>query len=300
MLFLDDQYFTGEISIPNLPSSRMQDEYAFYGSAQMIQTSSENNLLVFVDNKVTEYLRLMFSDSLADELAQDWFEYLLENNKIKTSILSVDNSIQRNMWDTITLPNGIDADLIFQSFDVSGIDNITPKTERFGGIAITTLTHADFSIKIRVKSSVAESVDVYVSDGNIDTAFAINDVRSATLPRLEFRMLLNELLSYNGKTKVSPMANYVYYWLNRDGNNGTTAMGEADLNFSRASSAYEADKRLKSAAATNRLIRSWNDMVISNKRIIMFLRVNSELYTQYNICGTHWKNLTSTQNVFNL
>jgi hypothetical protein len=62
MVLIDGTYFTGELSLPNLPT--LDAGGASDGVALALQTVGENNLDVFVDKYVREYLVLLFGGEL--------------------------------------------------------------------------------------------------------------------------------------------------------------------------------------------------------------------------------------------
>lgn len=298
MFLLNDTYFTGETNIPNLPKENQEEDYTFYGSAYMTQTAGETNLKTFIDNKVTEYLNKFFGSTLTEAIAQDWFDHQVETEKVETLIINVLPETEKKKWVSFDLPEDVDIDFLFQNF---AVDGLTLNSETFFGTTRIQEWGNNNGVLIRLRVKQQQNkIEVFVNDTNFDSAIAIKDVRSAAVPRKFIRDLLNVLMYYNGEVKVSPMANYVYYWLNRDAANGTTATGEADLNFSRASSAYEADKRIKAEAITNRLVRSWNGMCDMNKKVISFLANNSVEANNYSVTSTNWRNLTSYQNKLNL
>ena len=293
MLLIDDTYFIGEISVPNLPSSRMADEFAYFGSARMTQTAGENNLLTFIDNKVTEYLVSMFGEELTDTLIQEWYDYKQETEKNKATLLTIQNTIEPNKW--VSYDVNEDIDIMFSEFEVA--DFTFDSEERFGSARTFVFIKDDTKLRIRVKDNQTDSVLINVN--NIDFAsIEVLHVVSLSLPSKPIRALLNLILTYNGNSKVSPAANYVYFWLNRDASNGTTAMGEADLNFSRASSAYEADKFIKINAMRNRLIRSWNAMIPLNRKIYTHVFLNVSDYPNADFSNS--KNMTTKINTFNV
>lgn len=292
MLLIDDTYFTGELSVPNLPTTRMADEFAYFGSAKMTQTAGENNLLTFIDNKVTEYLCSMFGEEFATTLIQEWMDYKEETEKTEEPLLVIQNTVTPNTWVSFEVPDNVD--VLFSDFTVANFEK--EKEERFG--SVRTFTFKQESKRLRIRLNANELGSVLINVNTIDFAsIEVFHVVSASLPSKPIRSLLNLLLSYNGNTKVSPAANYVYFWLNRDASNGTTAMGEADLNFSRASSAYEADKFIKINAMRNRLIRSWNGMIPLNRKIFSFIVSNHADYPTLKILKG--KELTTQINSFN-
>jgi hypothetical protein len=62
MILIDGTYFTGELSLPNIPTLGVAD--ASDGVALALQTVGEDSLDVFVDRYVTEYLVLLFGREL--------------------------------------------------------------------------------------------------------------------------------------------------------------------------------------------------------------------------------------------
>lgn len=295
LLFNLAPYFNGEISIPNLPTARAQEDFAFYGSALMTQTAGENNLVTFVNTKATEYFINMFGSPMTDDLLREWHDYSTETEKTETALLTISDEVLRNTW--LEYTTELDIDLLFADYKIDGYE----KTEdRFGNVKIFSFTKETYKIRLRIVSNEQNKIFVNVNNATVlSTPIEVIDVRSLATISKPFRTLLNLLFTNQGTTKVSPVANYVYYWLNRDAANGTTAMGESDLNFSRASSAYEADKHIKLNAIRNRLIRSWNGMVLLNRTVLTYLYNNVSDYDTYSIPTSQHRNLTTNQNTFN-
>jgi hypothetical protein len=296
MFIIDENVFTGEVSIPQLAVSRVLGSLPTYGSAKAIQTSGENNLDVFVDEKTTEYLRLMFGESLCEALAQAWFEYVSNDSKVSTLIHEVDDTFTRNEW----------VDVVHTGFDIKFSEAVLEQAEviainvvlRFGKTKITDWKIGDVTLKLRVRDD--GSLSIFVTEGVITGTLTLKNEFNPQRPSEPFRKLINVLLPYKGAQPVSPIANYVWFHLTRDASNGTTAMGEADLNFSRSTSASETDKYLKSIGTRNKLIRAWNGMAEMNVNVVAFLRSNSTLFVDYAISYREHRNMLRTINTFNL
>lgn len=64
MLLIDETYFTGELSLPNIQGTPFDD--TSYGVALALYTVGENNLEVFADKYVTEYLIRLFGRELTE------------------------------------------------------------------------------------------------------------------------------------------------------------------------------------------------------------------------------------------
>ena len=295
MFIIDETVFTGDIAIPQLPSSRINEDWATYGAAKVIQSVGETNLGTFIDDYTTSYLRLMLGDTLCNLLAETWFEYTQEIGKFQTLALIIDDTTDKNIWFPI--------DLVFDiNFSNLTLDGNKPTIERRFGESrrfIWTLSET-LTVKARLRSD-SDVAEVYISTTSpIINEMFLEEVHNIGMPSFALCKLLNKLVFFNGEKKCSPIANYVYYHLNKDAQNGTTVMGEADMNFSRATSAYEADKYLKTISARNRLINAWNDMSIMNISLSKFLAENHELYSTYNIPFQNHKYLCKTINSFNL
>jgi hypothetical protein len=104
--------------------------------------------------------------------------------------------------------------------------------------------------------------------------------------------LKNQLLIRMGSYKVSPLANYVYYWLMRDARTKTTPSGEADPDFDNAENVNNQYK----------LVKAWNDMVHMNFSIFSWFRDNIRDYEAYAGCytGRDVYSLTQYSNTFGL
>ena len=292
MYIIDDTYFTGEISLPNLPVSSINEDYAEYGMAKQMQTVGENNLLTFIDSKADEYLRSFFGVKLAETISEAWAEYADCTTDTENILLTIDDSYVRNEWVSYS---STFADRIFSTFK---LNSDTPeKDKRFGQIRKLQFGN---EIVVDVRILPDNEFHVRVSDGVIVEPLLLKELHKRDAPNAVIRGLLNVLLSCEGSVKVSPVANYVWYWVNRDAANGTTTMGEADLNFSRATNAYETDKYLKMAAIRNKLIRAWNDMVRYNHDVIAYVNKHQYELLEYGINLHGARNLLRTQNTFNL
>lgn len=288
MFFIDETYFKGELTIPQLPTSYIGEDEATYGTALMIQTSAENNLYNFIDTKTIEWLTYMYGEQLAQELCSLWTLYLA-NPDTKSEIV----------WEQSN-PDVFYNEVIFETPHFM-FDNFVPTGNILSDVTIggvrtigtsdsLTLVITD-GVNVKLSNIRKTTADKNVSRLYIDDAGAIPDV---------IKGIISTFLIQKVSVKCSPIANYVYYWLNRDAQNNTTAMGEADLNFSRANNAYEADKFIKANAGRNRLIRAWNDMVEMNKNCIRYLRNHMGELRGYSFRGMNHELLTSTQNVFNI
>lgn len=294
MYIIDDTYFTGEISLPNLPVSGIGDDYAAYGMAKAMQTVGENNLLTFINNKTDEYLRSFFGARFADIINEAWAEYEDCTVEVENVLVTIDECYVRNTW----IPyKSTFADRIFSTFILSGGTLSTNK--RFGSV-LKLRFDTETAAKIELRVFPNNEFEVRVSDGVIPAEMQLTERHKRDAPDESIRGVLNVLLAYNGAVKVSPIANYVWYWVNRDAANGTTTMGEADLNFSRATNAYETDKYLKMAAIRNKLIRAWNNMVELNQSVIEHVNANRGTLLNYSIDLRGARNLLRTQNTFNL
>lgn len=288
---IDGTYFTGEISLPNLPVSRVGDDYADFGMAKMIQTVGENNLLVFIDTKTTEYLRTFFGDTLANKLQEAWFDYIECKSTVKTPILTFNSDTPRNVW--VKVPD-VAVDITFSSFLVG---ESTPTQEKRFGQSKRIYFNVE-GVEIQLRVSTEETLEYFVSTGDIEQE--LFESHKVATPPDNLRWLINNLIGHDGSTKVSPIANYVWYWADRDGTNYTTSMGEADLNFSRAANGYMADKRIKQQSNTNKQVRAWNGMVQMNQKVYDFIRRNATHYTTEKLYLGNADMLLKTINVFNL
>jgi hypothetical protein len=291
-MFLNlDTYFTGAISLPQLPVSRMGEEMESYGMAKMIQSVGETNLETYIDEKAAEYLRFMFGDDLCNDILSSWFDYILDTDEVETDILIIDDSTEKNVW----IESEINFDLLFSKLT----SNLCAPTtdERFGLIRRIEFVKDNVKLKFKIRSN--NTYSYYVS-GDIVDPITIKEVHHISIPEEKICKVLNVVLSYTGNQKTSPVANYVWYHITKDGNNNTTSMGEADLNFSRATSAYEADKFLKTVTLRNKLITTWNNMVQMNKGVVTFIYAHKDVFTGYVIPYQNHKNLTETINSFNM
>lgn len=290
MLIINETYFTGEISIPQLPTSSIGDAIPRFGTKVMIQTAGENNLGTFIDEKTTEYLRLMFGEQLASDLIDSWYMYVGSTDTEDTELAILNSSTPVKTW--VEIPNRV-VDILFSDFIVS---TVTPKILRHSDVKVYEWAVADITVKLKIRRGIPS---VYIS-GIPSSDITIFEHISTERPSEFLRIIFNSLLLYKGTRKCSPIANYVWFWLNRDSSNYTTSMGEADLNFTRASNAYEADKFLKQYSFSNKQIRAWNGMVSMNRDIMIMLRHMRHHITDYWIPTVHWKALTSNINVYNI
>jgi len=80
--------------------------------------------------------------------------------------------------------------------------------------------------------------------------------------------LRDKLVYKYGSVSISPIANYVYYWIRRNGRTKTTIGGEVDLNFTQGNNSDDSDK----------LITAWNNMVELNERFMEWFIENIEDY----------------------
>jgi hypothetical protein len=70
MILIDGTYFTGELSLPNIPAS-IQGGGGLDGVAYALQTVGENNLDVFADKYATDYLVRLFGEELTQTLLEE-------------------------------------------------------------------------------------------------------------------------------------------------------------------------------------------------------------------------------------
>lgn len=75
----------------------------------------------------------------------------------------------------------------------------------------------------------------------------------------------------NSTTKESPIANYVYYYFQRDATTSTVGVGESNQISENANSASSVDKQ----------IRAWNEMVDYNRKLVKFIQENKADYPSY-------------------
>jgi hypothetical protein len=68
MILIDGTYFIGELSLPNLP---VTGGVAESGTALALQTAGENNLDVFIERYVTDYLVRLMGSELAHKFLQE-------------------------------------------------------------------------------------------------------------------------------------------------------------------------------------------------------------------------------------
>lgn len=287
MLLLTNKHFNNELQLPQIPV--YIEEIASYGSAKMMQSAAESDLLTFVDEKALEYLRLFFGDSLAEEIVSSW--ELDKNNKSTTekNVYTIDNTTQRNVWISV---NYEEYDLSYSDLSISTFEKTV---KRYGNSSTITFTKNAQTVIMQYLSG---KLQVLVSDNVEDCD--ITDVRNLFEPKKAIRGLLNVLLSYEGERPVSPIANYVYYKVNQNAANGTTSMGESDLNFSRASSSYEADKFLKSYAIRNKQIKAWNGMCDLNKKVSEYTFKNASDFSDYTIPFCNHRKYVTYINQFNI
>jgi len=291
-MFLNlDTYFIGPISLPQLPISRMGEEYEDYGMAKMVQTVGETNLQTYIDEKAAEYLRFMFGYRMCDDILSAWFDYISDVEEVETGIITLDDSCEKDVWTPVIM----DFDLLFSNListlEKPSVDN------RFGNLRRIEWIGDGFKIKFKIN---ADGTAKYYVSGSIIATVEIIETHREGIPPLKIRKILNAILTYSGETKVSPVANYVWYQVTKDGNNNTTSMGEADLNFSRATSAYESDKFLKTVTLRNKLITTWNSMVKMNMDVISFIRSNRDIFEEYEIPYQNHRNMIERQNSFNM
>lgn len=76
------------------------------------------------------------------------------------------------------------------------------------------------------------------------------------------------LFKVNGTSKISPVANYIYYWYMRNAASKTTGTGEKVV---KAENAVDNSAHLKA-------MRAWNEMVSMNKKIVDYLSSTIEAY----------------------
>ena len=76
-----------------------------------------------------------------------------------------------------------------------------------------------------------------------------------------------------GATKLSPIADYVYYWYTRQHASMSTGSGEKEL---------DAENSTTSASAVKQM-REWKDMVKKNKELSEILLSNYLIYTDFKI-----------------
>lgn len=315
MYIIDETYFTGEISIPYLPTSRDAGRTAYYGMALAVQTSGENDLYTFINEKTAEYLRSMFGDRLGTELATFWDNWQNDDTYTFTEVLTIDDTTPRITW--TELEGYSNADILFTSFmytDQTGeVTVLTPTSDkRFNNqrtVVFKNVLDAG-DIKLRITYTYPTTKVEYYISASINQTVIVFDRRKTEEPEERYRRLYNVLLPYTGNRKKSPIANYVWYWLQRDASNHATSQGEGDLNFTRASNSYEADKHVKQNAIRNKLIRAWNDMASMNRDVLQYMRCThphryhhwtfNPFIFPYPTLRQNHKNLTSEQNWLNI
>lgn len=297
MFLIDESYFFAEISIPTLPVKTLGEEDATWGVALAIQTSGESNLYDFIDEKTVDYLRCMFGNKLADDLIMSWQNWQNDTYETTNYTLQIDDNTERGGWITIDIPN---VDITFDTFRLlnGNGDNIEVRSERFSDQLTLTWEVENSSLKLRILDGKSQ---IFLSSGELTQSYNLERSFKTETPEERFRIIFNVLLRYKGKKKVSPIANYVWFYLNRDASNYTTTTGEADLNFSRAGTAYETDKFIKATSMRNKMIQAWNVMCELNREVILTLhRHAGSFYPDYCIPLHEHKNLTKTLNTFNL
>jgi hypothetical protein len=161
MILIDETYFTGELKLPNLPVNG-----AVSGVALALQTVGENNLDVFVDKYVTDYLVRLFGRELALRFLEE-----------------IAKPLPSQIW-----------------------------------------------------------VDVQ-----------------------------DQLLMEFGAYKASPLANYVYFMVNRDAVTKTTQAGEADPDFDYA----------ENVSNRRKFSRAWNEMARMTVRVFLWFCAHEEAYRDY-------------------
>ena len=317
MLLLTPSYFQGDIAIPQLPVSRINEDNALYGTALAIQSTGENNLLTYIDTKITEYLYKTFGDKLGNKIlahveANGGKVFIDTVVNINSAALDYQMGINVDV-DVEPLIPYLRKDVTFNAFRVNdGFDDVLTKIsdEWIGRARVITYkilpNGTDFDgehFVIRYVLNDANNISTLKSFRYIGEVIAssshptdlslllkanvkttpIGSPLERTKEDIVLDGLLSALMYQDGKVLRSPMANYVYYWLNRDGFLNATATGEADLNFSRATSAYETDKLIKVENQNKMLVRAWNDMVDMNRTMWMwFLRHAAPYLQDYN------------------
>ena len=310
--------FQGEIAIPQLAVSRVEDNPAEYGTALAVQTAGENNLEVYINEKVVEYCESFFGKSIAQDVL-----ILIEKRQIGNGFdfkrlytpvdeVSVPLSLGEKRITDLTNNKIVRPEAVFniyrhydQKYNAVSIksDTWSGTTRRIFGEMIPTnvnefqkenvLITLEFDNRFVIREisvyryaqdeseyanptlhpDTGYTVEMYDFD-NAYMSYPLTDT-DITEYDIAIRGLLRRLTFHRANRVMSPLANYVYYWLFRDAILTTTATGEADLNFSRATNAYEMDKLKKDVNAMNKLIRSWNGMVTLNKDVVLWARVNA-------------------------
>ena len=101
----------------------------------------------------------------------------------------------------------------------------------------------------------------------------------------------DQLLITTGSYKASPLANYVYYWVRRNGESKTTQGGEADPTFGFATN----------TANRRKIVTAWGDMVDMTRDIDAWYCANRDTYKEYACCrGRDICDITTYINEFGL
>jgi hypothetical protein len=96
----------------------------------------------------------------------------------------------------------------------------------------------------------------------------------------------------NATTKQSMIANYVYYWYQRDSVTDTTAIGETSV---------KADNSSSKESPAVKMARAWNEAAKWIYDLLCFLLSNIETYTEFKqVCVSDIVDEFSSINQFNL
>lgn len=304
MLIIDETYFRAEIRIPQLPVSMTGENPAYYGMAMAIQTTGQNELYDFINDKVTEYLYKAFGRELSNDLINQYINWKENKDPYSVTIAEITEEIPINEW----IESEVTSDIVFGDISIEGCEKVSDvrigeKREIvFKQLPDYTFYDFNFNVKVDVDfyGKVSYKIDSDRTEIPLGTVITIVDLRDKTEPEERFRELIKRLRPFHGKVNKSPLANYVYFWLNRDAYNFSTVTGEADLNFARASSAYETDKHIKQNTQRNKLVRAWNDMCALNIQLFTWLYMKPYLFKDYRIPIENHKNLIRTINTFNI
>ena len=324
MLLLDNTYFVGELRIPQLPTSRVGEEWADFGTAKMIQATAENELLTFIDLYVHEYLVKLLGTELAEDLINaitagtnnvavlgflgDFIMLPPPNRNDHWAVpLHTVTKIDPQTFEFVTMSMIRSVGMLQDLFTF-----VLQKTERTANSVVFTFETRNHSFTSTLPSTFESRLEVTPNGAiirfpnqNFQSTWGSWQLslqgRQLDVDNFPYFAGLRDALMYNvGSVRVSPMAHYVWWQLHRDAANYTTQMGEADLNFARATVAYEADKTLKVNAMRNRLVNVWNKMGTAQTKVMNYVRNSKELQKQYRIPFENWRWLTDTANRMNL
>lgn len=255
MSLIDRTYFVGELSIPNTSQA------AIGSAVDLFIEQYEDKLL----NEVLGYtLYKALKAGLQDApVAQKWTD-LIEGVEY-TDLANKTRKWQGLVTQPPSILNALDA-LNTISVKVGAGGTFDPLTGSNSTIIPAALVGKDFIIEQRGVGQLLTSE--YSISGNTLTllsgVFAVNDIylyKSATLA----------INTTTGTNKKSLIANYVYYWYQRNNHTQTATTGE--------NKAVNENSTIASPAL--KLVRAWNEMSAWICDLVDYLNARKDDYTEW-------------------